>query len=168
MSRPVALTLLFALGACAPPSAPVATDPISGPAPKAPPPSPATVSAKVVDLEEVDRRTAPNDLGSVAPLLRGNNAFVAHLALAPLAEIPSHRDTTEEYIVVLEGGGTLMIDGAAFQLRKGSAVLMPANAEVSYANGPEPLVALQVFAGPEPAQKYDKWTPVTKDEGTGK
>ena len=37
---------------------------------------------------------------------------------------------------------------------------MPADAEVSYQNGAEEMVALQVFAGPAPAAKYDAWTPV--------
>jgi hypothetical protein len=34
---------------------------------------------------------------------------------------------------------------------------MPANAEVSYANGPRKMVALQIFAGPAPAEKYASW-----------
>lgn len=71
--------------------------------------------------------------------------------------VPQHRDETEEYIYVLEGGGTITIDGTASSLSPGSIVYMPANAEVSYENGPEPLVALQVFAGPQPASKYDRW-----------
>ena len=50
------------------------------------------------------------------------------------------------------------MDGKGHQLTEGSVVYMPANAEVSYANGPNPLVAIQVFAGPESADKYAKWS----------
>ena len=39
----------------------------------------------------------------------------------------------------------------------GSTIYMPANALVSYQNGDAPLVAIQVFAGPAPAAKYDAW-----------
>jgi hypothetical protein len=37
---------------------------------------------------------------------------------------------------------------------------MPPGALVSFENGPETLVAIQVFAGPEPAAKYDAWEQV--------
>jgi hypothetical protein len=37
---------------------------------------------------------------------------------------------------------------------------MPPNAEVEFRNGDAQLVAIQVFAGPEPAAKYDAWAPV--------
>jgi hypothetical protein len=40
---------------------------------------------------------------------------------------------------------------------KGDAVYMPADATVSFENGGAPMRALQVFAGPEPAKKYQKW-----------
>jgi len=122
-----------------------------------------TPTATVTHLASVDRRRAPGNSGEVAPLARGENAFVARLELAPLVEIPPHRDSTEEYIFVIEGGGTILIDGKGHQLRPGSAVFMPANAEVSYANGPRPLVALQVFAGPAPSAKYDTWAPVAEN-----
>jgi len=49
------------------------------------------------------------------------------------------------------------VDGEVHALTAGSAVFMPAGATVSYQNGEETLVALQVFAGPESAAKYDAW-----------
>jgi len=45
---------------------------------------------------------------------------------------------------------------------RGTTIYMPPDALVSFANGPHRLVALQVFAGPEPAAKYDAWTPVAR------
>jgi mannose-6-phosphate isomerase-like protein (cupin superfamily) len=51
----------------------------------------------------------------------------------------------------------MTIDGKTTTVGPGTMVYMPANAEVSFKNGPDPLVALQVFAGPASAKKYVKW-----------
>ena len=72
--------------------------------------------------------------------------------------MPPHRDETEESIVVIRGGGTLVMDGTTYELAAGDSVLMPAGVEVVYTNGPQPTRVLQVFAGPAPAAKYDSWT----------
>lgn len=80
------------------------------------------------------------------------------LRMDPGAAVPVHRDATEEYIHVLAGEGTIVIDGMATGVAAGSTIYMPANAEVSYQNGDAQMVALQVFAGPQPASKYDAWT----------
>ena len=85
------------------------------------------------------------------------NAFLAVLELAPGAAVPEHADATEEYIYVLEGGGKLTIDGVVHTLTVGDAVFMPAHAVVTYQNGDVASKVLQVFAGPAPAAKYDKW-----------
>ena len=55
--------------------------------------------------------------------------------------------------------GTMTIEGRAFAVEPGTTIYMPAGVEVSYQNGDAELVAIQVFAGPEPAAKYDAWTP---------
>ena len=56
--------------------------------------------------------------------------------------------------------------GAPFDERTdgGEAVIifMPAGVTVSYQNGDAELVALQVFAPPGPAAKYDRWRPVAR------
>ncbi|MEX1361869.1 MAG: cupin domain-containing protein, partial [Nannocystaceae bacterium] len=107
-----------------------------------------------------EQRDAPNGTARVTILARGVNAFIARLQMDPGATVPEHRDATEEYIHVLEGSGTIVIDEHEYALAPGSTVYMPADAKVSFRNGDEPLVGLQVFAGPEPAAKYDAWTPV--------
>ena len=61
------------------------------------------------------------------------------------------------YLVVLEGAGTLQIDGTPHPIGPGSVVYLPADAETSYTNGPQRLRVLQVFAGPTSAGRYD-WT----------
>ena len=102
---------------------------------------------------------APNGRARVTILARGLEAFVGRLEMDAGAAVPEHRDATEEYIHVLEGSGTITIDDVEHPLAAGDTVYMPANAKVSFQNGDAPLVGLQVFAGPEPAAKYEAWTP---------
>ncbi len=71
--------------------------------------------------------------------------------------MPEHQDPTEEYIHVLSGRGTLTMDGVSYEVSAGTTIFMPAQATVSFQNGDEPLVAIQVFAGPGPAEKYNTW-----------
>lgn len=118
---------------------------------------PPPVPAAVVTAEEQDKRAAPNGRAWITILGQGNEAFLGRLELAGGASVPEHQDPTEEYIHVLSGSGTLTIDGEEHEIGPGTTVLMPAGSTVSYQNGPERLVAIQVFAGPEPASKYDTW-----------
>ncbi|MCA9681883.1 MAG: cupin domain-containing protein [Myxococcales bacterium] len=115
-------------------------------------------SATVVALADAPRAISPNGKGSITHLARGQNAYLGMLRMAGGGAVPTHRDPTEEYIHVLAGGGTMIIDGVSYEVTTGTTVYMPADAEVSFQNGPEELVAIQVFAGPEPAAKYETWT----------
>jgi quercetin dioxygenase-like cupin family protein len=112
-----------------------------------------------------DRAPVRSPAGSDAQitlLAQGDNAFLGKLELPPGAAVPEHRDATEEYIHVLSGGGVITLDGVAHTLAAGDTVYMPADATVSYVNGDAPLVAIQVFAGPGPAAKYQSWEPVSR------
>ncbi|MCA9689630.1 MAG: cupin domain-containing protein [Nannocystaceae bacterium] len=109
-------------------------------------------------LAESEHRVAPGGKADIWLLARGQNAFVGKLVMPAGGKVPEHRDATEEYIHVLEGGGVMMIDDTRYELGPGATVFMPKNAKVSFENGDAQLVALQVFAGPEPAAKYDAWT----------
>ena len=111
----------------------------------------------VTPLASAETRAAASGKANVKLLARGDNAFVGRLELAPGAKVPEHRDATEEYIHVLEGKGVITIDGVQHEIGPGATVFMPANALVTYQNGDAKMVALQVFAGPAPAAKYDKW-----------
>ncbi len=113
--------------------------------------------AQVINEDAAPQRFTPNGKGRVVLLNQGKNAFVAKLYLAPGAKVPVHRDVTEEYIYILKGHGVMHIDKKAYRVGPGSAIYMPANAEVTFENGSQTLEALQIFSGPEPAKKYDKW-----------
>jgi quercetin dioxygenase-like cupin family protein len=115
------------------------------------------IPAEVRPLANAPKKVSPSGKTTIALLAEGHNAFVGKLELAPEAAVPEHQDPTEEYIHVLSGRAQMTMDGQSYAIEPGTTIYMPAFAKVSVQNGDEPLVALQVFAGPAPAKKYDTW-----------
>ena len=113
--------------------------------------------ATVTSFDEAQHRVAPSNKANIRILAQGTKAFLGHLRMDPGASVPEHRDASEEYVYVLQGSGTITIDGKAHPIGPGTTVYMPANAKVSYQNGAKEMVALQVFAGTESAKKYEAW-----------
>ena len=112
---------------------------------------------QVVPLKKAERRVAPSGKASVQILARGGRAFLGLLKMDAGAKVPTHQDASEEYIHVLEGHGTITINGRKSKIAAGTTIYMPSKAQVSYENGSKPMVAIQVFAGTESAAKYDRW-----------
>ena len=117
---------------------------------------------KVVRVPDAVTRSAPSGKASIRMFAGkedgAKNAFFGLLEIAPGSKVPTHRDATEEYIFFADGEGVLTIDGTTHEVRGGTGVFMPANAEVSFeATGNEPVVAVQFFAGQGPEAKYDAW-----------
>lgn len=123
-----------------------------------PPPAAVKLPAAVTPLAQAPHRQKGAG-ADIYLLARGENAFLGKLEMAPGGEVPLHRDPTEEYIHILEGGGTFTIDGAVHMVGPGTTIYMPPDAAVSFKNGDARLVAIQVFAGPGPAAKYEAWAP---------
>jgi quercetin dioxygenase-like cupin family protein len=113
--------------------------------------------ATIVSLDNAVTRSVPSGKASIKILAEGQKAFVGQLSLAAGAKVPLHRDPTEEYLYIVSGQGLISIDGQTTKVVSGMTVYMPANALVTFQNGDKPLVALQVFAGPASAKKYEKW-----------
>lgn len=111
----------------------------------------------VVKSAEVGKQVAPTGKADVRVLATGKEAFMGLLRMDAGAQVPMHRDKDEEYIYILEGEGTMTIDFIEYEVGPGTAIYMPKNAQVKFANGDREMVALQVFAGPDSAKKYDKW-----------
>ena len=112
---------------------------------------------QVTPLNKAEHRVAPSGKASVRILARGGKAFVGLLKLDAGVKVPTHRDASEEFIHVLKGQGTITINGRQSSITPGTSIFMPRMAEVSYQNGPKQLVAIQVFAGPQSAAKYNRW-----------
>ncbi len=151
----ISIFVAFVLGACASAASQSVAAPQTEPEPAS---EPAASVGAVVPLQAAERRAAPNGKASVTILARGQNAFVGRLEMEAGASVPEHRDETEEYIHVLEGSGTMVIEGREHAVEPGTTIYMPPDALVEFHNGPTRLVALQVFAGPGPAAKYEAWT----------
>lgn len=90
-------------------------------------------------------------------LARGQNAYLGKLILQPRAQVAPRRTATEEYLYIIEGSSVLTVNGQSYIIGPNMAVYIPADGEVSFIVGSEPLVAVQVFAGPEPAARYNEW-----------
>ena len=136
---------------------------------------PATSESPIVqvplgeDPTDGSARVSPDGGMYLMEVARGKGAFVAFVMIEPHKTIGFHRHLSEEYLVVFDGGGVLTLNGSQHTLEEGSAVYMEANAESAFVNGPEPTVFLQVFAGPESADKYVSWVkppPPTAEELT--
>ena len=117
-----------------------------------------TVHATVRHIEAVEVRHAPSGKANIRILGEGTNAFLGLLRMEGGAKVPEHRDSDEEYIHILQGTGTMFIEDKPYDVKPGTSIFMPKNARVRFQNGPDELMALQVFAGPGSAAKYDAWT----------
>lgn len=115
----------------------------------------------VVSLDEAPVRVAPPGTARVRILSQpGAQAFVGVLDLDAGAKVPTHRDESDELIYVLDGGGTLTMDGRAYRVSPGDLVTMPSGAEVRFdADTTTPTRVLQVFAPAASAAKYEAWKP---------
>ena len=121
----------------------------------------APLTGEVISPQRFEKRQVGGGKAVIEILKEGKFAFVGRLTLAAGASVPQHRDPTEEYLVITEGAGEITIEGVTSHVTAGDMIYMPANAEVSFKNGAQRLVALQVFAGPKSARKYDRWQRVS-------
>ena len=116
---------------------------------------------EVISIDRTPRRQVGGGKAIIEIFKEGSSAFIGRLTLAPKASVPLHRDPTEEYLLIEAGAGMITIDGIRSNVKQGDLIYMPAKAEVSFKNGEKPLIALQIFAGPESARKYDQWSEVS-------
>ena len=120
----------------------------------------ALMKGEILKTKEATRRQVGGGKAIIEIFKEGKQAFIGRLTLAAGASVPLHRDPTEEYLLIESGSGEITIDGVRSTVRSGDLIYMPAKAEVSYQNGNQTLIALQIFAGPTSARKYDRWEKV--------
>ena len=122
----------------------------------------AASEAKVISADEAPKRWTPDGKAHATMLAKGNNAYLGLLEMEGDGKVPEHRDPTEEFIYFLSGSGTMHIDDQTYEVGTGSAIYMPTDAKVSFEGaGGEKIRVVQVFAGPGPSKKYDKWNKST-------
>tara|TARA_B100000674_G_C37789598_1_gene891082 strand:+ start:169 stop:654 length:486 start_codon:yes stop_codon:yes gene_type:complete len=113
--------------------------------------------ASVRHIEETEVRDVPSGKASIRFLAEGQEAFVGLLRMDGGGKVPEHRDASEEYIHILKGSGTMFLDDKPHAIKPGTTIFMPKGVKVRYENGPDELMAIQIFAGPESATKYQSW-----------
>jgi quercetin dioxygenase-like cupin family protein len=114
----------------------------------------------VISLVSAEVRTHPSGKARVKVLSMADaRAFVGVLELDAGGKVPLHKDTSDEFVYFLEGGGQIWIDGKAHTVGVGDLVTMPGGAEVRFeGDSSGPTKVLQVFSPAESAAKYDSWT----------
>ncbi len=127
-------------------------------------------SQKSVVHRKSQVRTSPDAAVEIAEIASGDSAWMGLLRVGAGATLPTHRDPTEEYLYVLRGKATLVVDGTKYPLEPHTGVYIPSKAEVSLNNEDKLFSAVQWFAGPESANKYEDWdlgSPTLQPEKTG-
>lgn len=97
---------------------------------------------------------------TTAPGLK--EAAMTELVMLPGAAVPEHtHDASAELIYILEGQGTMTLDGQAQPVRAGMAIYIPAGVKhsLSVDTKIEPLRALQVYTPGGPEQRFKKGIP---------
>jgi len=96
-------------------------------------------------------------VGPQAPI-KAENFCQGHVTIFPGGKVPKHRHPNEEVYLVLEGEGTIEIDGEIQPIRAGEAVYVPPNSEHELAN-PQANKADMVFLFTySPATVVDHWS----------
>jgi quercetin dioxygenase-like cupin family protein len=114
----------------------------------------------VVSTADAPVRVAPSGKARVqifTPPDPERKSFLGLLTLDPGANVPLHRDESEELIYVLEGGGQIWIDGRLYPLKPGDAAVMPPGSEVRFEGGATVTKVLQIFVPATSARKYIRW-----------
>lgn len=97
---------------------------------------------------------------STAPGLK--EAAMTELVMLPGATVPEHtHDTSAELLYILEGHGTMTLDGQASTVRAGMAIFIPAGVKHGLVldTKVEPLRAIQIYTPGGPEQRFQKGAP---------
>ncbi len=90
-------------------------------------------------------------------------AYMGILTARPGTVVPPHRHPREsEYLLILEGGGTMKVAGSSYPVAPMTAIQIPANTEHSFATeSKDAVVALQFYTPAGPEQRF-KQAPAKK------
>ncbi len=113
--------------------------------------------ADVIHGDRIDARVADSGEVRVTSLKEGKWAHLGEFSLQPGAQYAPATRTEEEYLYVLRGSAVLAVGEQRYLVGPRMGVYLPGGAEVTWSNGPEELVAVQLFAGPSPGGVHDDW-----------
>ena len=88
--------------------------------------------------------TVPGRLGEI--IIVGEKAMMMRLIVQPNVPTPPHKHPHEQMGIVLEGEGTLYIDGEEKHILKGTSFWVPPNSAHNFdATGDKPAVLIECF-----------------------
>jgi quercetin dioxygenase-like cupin family protein len=81
-----------------------------------------------------------------ARMLRGENASLAVVELAPNATVPGHRHAHEQLGICLQGSITFTVDGETRELGPGGTWRIPSDLPHDAVAGPDGAVVIDIFS----------------------
>ena len=101
----------------------------------------------VLPGEHPTLETVPGRFGEI--IIVGEKAMMMRLTVQPNVPTPPHSHPHEQMGIVLEGEGTLFIDGEEKHITKGTSFWVPPNAAHNFdATGDKPAVLCECFTPP--------------------
>lgn len=110
----------------------------------------------VVHLGEAPRYALAGDAGVVTLLVQADIA-TSRLELNAGARVPEHTHDSSETLVVLEGSGTVTLDGAKYAVTSGDTIHIPKVTRHA-AEATTRFVAVQIYAPAGPEQRFTRGT----------
>lgn len=89
----------------------------------------------------------------------GPGCAVQRLTILPGGGVPEHiHATSDETVVILQGGGTFTLDGKPIEVRAGSTVFVPMGRKHAFASDPVArTIAFQVYDPAGPEARFTAW-----------
>ena len=121
--------------------------------------------ASVVQADRVTPRISEEGHVRAVPIAEGEWAYMGEFVLDSGVEMaPDEPTHTEEYLYILSGSAVLNVDDKSFLVGPRMGIYLPAGTQIRWNIGSDPLVAVQVFAGPSIGPGYEDWTIQDSDE----
>ena len=93
----------------------------------------------------LERELAP---GIITQLFWGKQAMLSLITCAPNSSGEMHRHDEEQWAIVLDGGGVLIVGGVDHDVGPGDVVMIPGGTPHDFVAGPSGARILDVFAPP--------------------
>lgn len=85
----------------------------------------------------------------------GGGSSLAGITFAAGTAVPTHiHESSTEVIFIIEGGGTMTVDGVAREVARWDAIQVPPGVEHSFVAGAETVKAIQLYTPAGPEQRF--------------
>ena len=91
----------------------------------------------------------------------GTPAAMSLLTALPGLQIPEHvHEDSDEFLYIMSGGGEMVLGEETLEVSEGSAIRIPAGVPHSFTAGQSATVAVQMYVGPGPENRFRGWNPI--------